>query len=94
MLSVFEDIHKGHFVRTAKTKDQPIKDDNFGVTSLNSSSDGSELSHGDVVDLRQLSIVQPIETTDDIIINDMPIITPMGDVVVSNLSLTVSGLFT
>ena len=41
----------------------------------------------------QLPIVQPIETTDDIIINDMPIITSTGDVV-SNLSLTVSGLFT
>ncbi|XP_065066834.1 ATP-binding cassette sub-family D member 2-like [Rhopilema esculentum] len=86
MINVFEDINKGHFVKTGKLK-EISQAKNYGVLEVDSLDGG--LGHGQVVDLQGLMKVQAKKTDGDIMLQNISIITPGGDVVVPNLSLQI-----
>ena len=86
MINVFEDINEGHFVKTGKLK-EISQAKNYGVMEVDSLN--GSLGHGQVVDLHGLMKVQAKKTDGDIMLENISIITPGGDVVVPNLSLQV-----
>ena len=85
MLIVFEDVRNGRYQRnTPRPK------------SRKDSIDGAEtalLAHGpqvgQVVDLSELSGGEVVDTESSIVLKNVPIITPTGDIVVSSLSFEV-----
>ena len=84
MFAVFEDVQKGHYQRQIGGQVENPRD----------STDGGNLrgavSHGKVVDLRQMGSGKVVDTEGNIILKDVAIITPCGDVVVSSLSFEAS----
>lgn len=76
MLAIFEDLEKGHCKRIAdKTDKNPIA--------------VSGAKAGDVVQLDQLPGGDVTDTDGDIVLKDVAIITPCGDIVVTNLTFQV-----
>ncbi|KAK3698087.1 hypothetical protein QZH41_005897 [Actinostola sp. cb2023] len=78
MLVIFDDLEKGHCRRAIDKIDKP--------------EETKQIYHakaGDVVQLKQLQGGHVTDTDGDIIIQDVAIITPCGDVVVSSLTLQV-----
>lgn len=77
MLSIFEDLEKGHCKRIADKTD--IKNP-ISVTGAKA---------GDVVQLDQLPGGDVTDTDGDIVLKDVAIITPCGDIVVTKLTFQV-----
>lgn len=76
MLSVFEDIEKGHCMRTSENSDSAIEVQNCAKA-------------GQVVKLDQMPGGHVTDTDGNISLKDVAIITPCGDVVVTGLTLEV-----
>ena len=90
MINVFEDINKGNFTKITKAK-EIMPSDKMG--SLDLTTEGrhhTKFLHGQVVDLQKLPKVSAKRTNGDIMLENVSVITPSGDIVVPNLSLQVS----
>lgn len=81
MLNIFDDLERGHCKRIVDHQ----------VDSRPMVLDGAKA--GDVVQLDQLPGGHVTDTQGDILLKDVAIITPCGDVVVSNLTLEVGSSF-
>ena len=88
MINVFEDVNKGNFVKVGKSK-EASPSSNFGVLEWDSTGEPERLVYGQVVDLQSMSKVPATKTDGDIMLENVSIITPSGDVVVPDLSLKV-----
>ena len=90
MINVFEDINNGNYKKIAKIKETSL---GSKFEMLNQFGDASgSFSYGQVVDLQSLPKVDPMGTEGDILIDHVSIITPNGDVVVPDLTLTVGSV--
>ena len=90
MINVFEDINKGNFMKIAKAKEL-MPSNNMGTLDLaTGSSHHMKFLHGQVVDLQRLPKVSAKRTNGNIMLENVSVVTPSGDVVVPNLSLQVS----
>lgn len=85
MFEVFEDVQQGHCERQI-LRELTQADDSF----LEDKEQCSVGVHGEVVDLNQMPGGEVVDTEGSIALKDVAIITPCGDVVVSNLSFEVS----
>ena len=85
MLTVFEDIHKEHYVRLPSTKSMSTVEDCLEEAS----EDHIVFSHGQVVPLNSLPRTAPSWTDGDIVLRQVPIIAPSGDVVCPSLTIKV-----
>lgn len=85
MLDVFEDVQQGHCERQISRELTQVED------SLLEEKEHSCVGvHGEVVDLNQMPGGEVVDTEGSIVLKDVAIITPCGDVVVSSLSFEVS----
>eukprot|EP00794_Sanderia_malayensis_P006040 gene6040-6742_t len=82
MISVFDDINKGHYVKAKKSKE--AWDSHFALHEIQ---EAGNFKYGQVVNLQQLANVSATETKGDIVLEHLSVITPNGDVVVPDLSL-------
>lgn len=80
MLAIFDDLEKGHCHRSIDNRDKPEETKQI-----------HQAKTGDVVQLDQLQGGHVTDTDGDIVLKDVAIITPCGDVVVSTLTLQVLG---
>lgn len=91
MIDVFEDIHRDHFIRvninakSYQSLEEKIEDA--------SNDDDQPFKHGEVVALNTLPRIAPTFTESEIILKQIPIIAPSGDVVCPSLSMKVCGRF-
>ena len=87
MVSVFEDIQQGHFKRvlSEKSSSNLIADELFEATNGGE----SPFRYGNVVNVSDLPRIDPTVTDGDIVLHEVPIITPAGDVVCSSLTVKV-----
>jgi len=85
MVSVFEDIQQGHFKRvlSEKSSSNLIADELFEATNGGE----SPFRYGNVVNVSDLPRIDPTVTDGDIVLHEVPIITPAGDVVCSSLTV-------
>eukprot|EP00111_Clytia_hemisphaerica_P017446 TCONS_00051624-protein len=86
MLSVFEDIHKEHYIRLPASKSFSTVEEHLE----DASEDHIVFSHGQVVPLNSLPRTTPTWTDGDIVLRQVPIIAPSGDVVCPSLSIKIS----
>ena len=85
MLDVFEDVQQGHCERQISRELTQVED-----SLLEEKEHSSVEVHGEVVDLNQMPGGEVVDTEGSIVLKDVAIITPCGDVVVSSLSFEVS----
>lgn len=85
MLDVFEDVQQGHCERQISRELTQVED-----SLLEEKEHSSVGVHGEVVDLNQMPGGEVVDTEGSIVLKDVAIITPCGDVVVSSLSFEVS----
>ena len=85
MLDVFEDVQQGHCERQISRELTQVED-----SLLEEKEHSSVRVHGEVVDLNQMPGGEVVDTEGSIVLKDVAIITPCGDVVVSSLSFEVS----
>lgn len=85
MLDVFEDVQQGHCERQISRELTQVED-----SALEEKEHSSVGVHGEVVDLNQMPGGEVVDTEGSIVLKDVAIITPCGDVVVSSLSFEVS----
>lgn len=85
MLDVFEDVQQGHCERQISRELTQVED-----SALVEKEHSSVGVHGEVVDLNQMPGGEVVDTEGSIVLKDVAIITPCGDVVVSSLSFEVS----
>lgn len=81
MLDVFEDVQQGHCERQISRELTQVED-----SLLEEKENSSVGVHGEVVDLNQMPGGEVVDTEGSIVLKDVAIITPCGDVVVSSLS--------
>ena len=81
MFAVFDDLQKGHCIRNVNSSGQ---EQNVATQEM-----GNSIGHGAVVDVNQMPGGEMVDTQDTIILKDVAIITPCGDVVVTSLSFEV-----
>lgn len=91
MINVFEDIHRDHFIRvntntkTFQSVEEKLED------AFND--DDNAFKHGEVVALHTLPRITPTFTESEIILKQVPIIAPSGDIVCPSLSMKVGNSF-
>ena len=86
MINVFEDIHRDHFIRINSSKnDQSVEEKLEDAIT-----DNRVFKHGQVVSLNSLPRIAPTFTDSDIVLKQVPIIAPSGNIVCPSLSLKVT----
>ena len=85
MISVFEDIHREHYVRLPSSKSQQSLEDKLE----DAFEEHTVFLHGQVVPLQSLPRTAPTYTEGDIVLRQVPIIAPSGDVVCPSLTIKV-----
>lgn len=86
MINVFEDIHKEHYIRLPTSKSLHTLEDELE----DALEDHIVFKHGQVVPLNSLPRTTPSYTDGDIVLRQVPIIAPSGDVVCPSLSIKIS----
>jgi len=85
MIFVFEDIHRGHFVKTTNSKSALTLEEEISEACVESTG----FKHGVVVSVGDIARVTPLFTNGDIMLKNVPIITPSGDVICPTLTLKI-----
>ena len=86
MLLVFDEVKRGHYQRNASIRPEKRRD-SIDEAEAALSPHGPQV--GQVVDLTQLPGGEVVDTEASIILKNVPIITPTGDMVVTSLSFEV-----
>ena len=86
MFAVFEDLQKGHYIRQVNPIEQKRRD---SIDKAEEAVVTGPVGHGEVVDVNQLPGGEVVDTEGAIVLQDVAIITPCGDVIVSSLSFEV-----
>ncbi len=92
MVSVFEGIKKGQYVKVKKSKDGGQSSSSV-ISNLSTAKKCGSFAYGEVIDLQTLPKVAATKTDGNIVLENLSVITPNGDVVIPGLSLNVSTQF-
>ena len=83
LIDVFEDIHRDHFIRVTSSKNLSLEEKIWDACL------DTQFVHGQVVAIDVLPRVTPKFTGGDIVLKNVPIVAPSGDVVCPSLTIKV-----